>query len=84
MLGMVISCIGLTLDILGALALWKYGLPQILDRKGAQYLTTGIINEADATKAAKYDSYSKIGLAMLVLGFVGQLIGTILSSYHSR
>ncbi|KKS07863.1 hypothetical protein A3K01_03905 [candidate division WWE3 bacterium RIFOXYD1_FULL_43_17] len=69
-----INSVGLILDIIAGLMLWKYGLPENINRKGEQALLLEGIDEAEKRKAKKYDSYSKIAVILLVIGFFLQLI----------
>jgi hypothetical protein len=36
-----INSIGLVCDIIGAVLIWKYGLPDTISRSGASYFRTG-------------------------------------------
>jgi hypothetical protein len=56
-----IASVGLALDILGAVLLWKYGLPEHINRNGHQYWILEQVDEAEAEKAKRYDVYSKAG-----------------------
>jgi hypothetical protein len=73
-----VNSIGLIFDIAGVVLVWKYGLPESISRTGATYL---LLEESDATEIAranKYDKRSRIGLSLLMLGFIGQLISNFL------
>jgi hypothetical protein len=74
----VINSLGLVLDIVGAVLLWKYGLPEALSREGHTYLALEETNEAEKAKAASYDKWSRAGLGLLIAGFVLQLISNFL------
>jgi hypothetical protein len=65
-------------DIVGALLLFKYGLPEPLDRRGHVYLIAEQTDEDEATLAQSYVALSKIGLALLGIGFVLQLASNFL------
>lgn len=70
------SSVGLIADISGALIIFRHGLPS----KHSEGIHLGIdeTSEAEAirlTKNKRIESYSKIGLILLTLGFILQLIG---------
>jgi hypothetical protein len=69
----VVNSVGLVLDIIGAVMLWKYGLPEALNKKGHQYLILEDIDEAEKRTAASYERRSRAALLLLVLGFAFQL-----------
>lgn len=69
-----INSIGLGLDIAGAILLWRYGLPESLSREGHDSIVLEQINETEKAKAESYDRWAKIGLGLLISGFVFQLI----------
>jgi hypothetical protein len=73
-----VNSIGLVLDICGAILLWKYGLPESISREGHQYIVLGQKDEAEAAKAKTYDRWSKLGLSLLILGFVLQLVSNFI------
>lgn len=74
----LINSIGLLIDIGGALLLWKFGLPETLSREGHQYIVSGQTDETEKAKAAGYDRWSRIGLSLIIAGFVFQLISNFL------
>ena len=63
-------------DITAAILIWRFGLPEFIDRSGAQHIITGDTDHEEKAKAETYDRWSKIGLILLVTGFLGQLIST--------
>jgi hypothetical protein len=62
------------LDIIGACLLWRYGLPEDINRKGESALLLESTNDKEIEKARAYDFLSRLALALLVAGFVLQLI----------
>jgi hypothetical protein len=72
-----LSPIGLMLDIVGVVLVWRFGLPQSVYRGGVQHLILEQIDEKEAARAARYDRYSQLGLILLIGGFVLQLIGSL-------
>ena len=65
--------LGLVLDIIGAVLLFKFGLPASIDREGHVLLATGQIDENEIKKGKLYDRWGRIGLALLITGFILQL-----------
>ena len=72
-----ISPFGLILDILGAVLIYKYGLPEEVSRTGSIVRVVEEEDETEIIKAKKYDEYSRIGFWLLILGFIFQLISSI-------
>ena len=71
------TLLGLILDILGALLLWRYGLPPDIRRGGVVHLIAEHTDDAEARKAARFDRLSHVGIALLALGFALQRMGTL-------
>ena len=68
----IVNSVGLVFDIFGALLIWRYGLPELLDASGGDFIVDSP-NEEQAAKYRTYKLWSNIGLASLFLGFVLQL-----------
>jgi hypothetical protein len=71
----VVSSAGLVLDIVGVWFVFKYGLPESIDRSGHIHI---IVEQADQTEIAKgkhYDRMARLGLLLLIVGFLLQLVG---------
>ena len=66
---------GLSLDILGALLIFKFGLPPEVSRSGASALLLEGTDEEEVVKARWYDSTSRVGILLLALGFAFQIGG---------
>ena len=75
--GYLITALGLCCDVVGAVLLFKFGLPEIVRTGGVQLISIETIDKAVLQKERCFDIWGKIGLAMLILGFIGQLIPTI-------
>lgn len=75
MAGQLISSLGLILDIIGALLIWKFGLPPSVSRGGIVTIRRVDTNTQEADKAKLYDKRSHLGVGLLSLGFLLQLIG---------
>ena len=69
----IVNSVGLVLDIVGVVLIWRYGLPEPISREGHNYIILESHDEAEKIKAAKYDRLSKIGLSLVILGFALQL-----------
>ncbi len=75
-----INDIGLLLDIIGAVLLFKFGLPASIDRQGHIHIITEQVDEEEIKKGKLYDIWGKFGLGLLILGFVLQLASNHVSS----
>lgn len=73
-----ITAAGLSMDLAGALLLWKYGLPEKLSRDGAIYLVLEQKDDNEIAKAKRYDRWSTLALVLVSLGFFFQLVATFL------
>lgn len=71
-----ITVFGLVLDIIGVGLLWRFGLPPEVRRGGKIFMEFEQEDEAEAKKARIYDFVSHTAIALIVLGFVLQAIGT--------
>jgi hypothetical protein len=67
--------IGLMLDIVGVLLLWKFGLPESIDRSGAVYLVSEEVDQTEVAKAKLYDRLGRLGIGLIATGFALQLVG---------
>ena len=65
---------GLTLDIIGVLLLWRFGLPEAVSRGGFGYVVLEGEDAAEKAKAAAYDKWAHVGLILIVGGFTLQLL----------
>lgn len=74
-----VNSFGLVLDIVGVVLIWLYGIPEPISRRGAQYLTTGLRDENEKKKAERFHTLSKVGIGLIVVGFVLQLASNFLS-----
>jgi len=75
-----LNSIGLVLDIVGAIILFKYGIPEKIDKDGNVHLLLEDVDEDEIKKAKKYKLYSRIGIMLLIIGFSLQLISNFISS----
>lgn len=74
----LLTAVGLSLDLSGALLLWKYGLPEALSRDGAVSLICEQRDEAEVVKARLYDRWATAALCLISTGFGLQLLATFL------
>jgi len=71
---LLFNIVGLSLNIIGAIFIWKYGLPANINRDGHINLILEGEDETEKNLAKKYDFISRIGMSLLILGFFFQLI----------
>lgn len=69
-----LNSLGLVLDILGVVLLFKFGLPASISRTGTSFLALEGEDKAERAKAQRYDFWARVGLALLIVGFLLQLI----------
>lgn len=76
------SSIGLVIDIIGVWILFKYGLPSNLKEHGGAELRDEPPEEEQVREKAnkKIKLMARLGLSLLILGFLFQLIGTNISN----
>ena len=74
----LLTAMGLSLDLSGALLLWKYGLPEVLSRDGSISLICEQRDEAEVVKARLYDRWATAALCLISTGFGLQLLATFL------
>ena len=74
----IINSAGLILDIIGALLIWRFGLPEKIDRDGDMNIACEQIDKTEKTKAKKHDCLAHIGVILLIVGFVLQLASNLL------
>ena len=71
--------IGLILDIIGAALIFKYGLPEEISRNGNSYRISEQDDSYEKDIAKRYDKLSKLGFRLLIVGFLLQLISSIIN-----
>lgn len=73
-----LSIVGLGLDIIGAVLIWRYGLPVgLLKSDGPLKAIAHPENEEEAKTISRYETCSKMGVGLLIAGFALQLGGTV-------
>lgn len=71
----LVNTVGLILDIVGVILLFRFGLPPDVSRSGGNLLTWGV-DEDEVKKGKRYDKISWTALAVIVLGFALQIVST--------
>ena len=71
-----INTVGLALDIVGVVLLFRFGLPPDVRRGGTVSLILEQTDEDEARKAKRYDKFSYSALVMIVIGFLLQIVAT--------
>tara|TARA_R110000751_G_scaffold104423_10_gene199937 strand:+ start:15648 stop:15869 length:222 start_codon:yes stop_codon:yes gene_type:complete len=73
---MIYSIIGLVFDVIGVILLFMYGVPskEMYD----SFLQDHTLSDE---REKQINFRSKLGLILLILGFLFQILGTILSKY---
>jgi len=69
-----VNSLGLTIDLFGAVVIWKFGLPDKIDLEGKPYLVTEEINKDEEELGLIYKNISAYGINFLILGFFLQLL----------
>lgn len=77
-MSIAINSIGLILDIIGVVILFKYGLPSEVSKDGQVFIAASPHNEEERRKYRKFQLWSKFGLGLLVVGFGLQIISNYL------
>jgi hypothetical protein len=71
---------GLIFDIIGAIVLFKYGLPIETNKYGSIFLIAEESNIDEIKQHKKSESISKIGILLILLGFIFQFLSSIWTS----
>lgn len=71
----LVSSVGLCLDIIGAVLVWRYGLPSEVDPEGRQFIAASDRDPNEVAKARVYRRLQHLGIGSLVVGFTLQLVG---------
>ena len=70
----ILNSVGLVFNIVGTLLVWRYGLPEPVNRDGAINIVAEQTDSSEARKAARYDCKARLGIGLLILGFALQLL----------
>ena len=74
-----VNSVGLFLDMVGAGLIFRFGLPEKIDRHGYIYVIVSEKDEKEKEKAKKYDSWATVGIVCLMIGFFIQIISNCLN-----
>ncbi len=74
---MVFSLIGLGLDLIGVLMLFKYGI--LPEKIWNSILQDNSLSEKDEKR---HKLFSKISILLIIIGFIFQMTGTIITNYN--
>lgn len=69
-----IAFVGLLLNTVGTALVWRFCLPQDVNRKGNDFLILQGKNETEKKKAKRFDCASNFGMGLILLGFILQAI----------
>jgi hypothetical protein len=69
----VLASFGLFLDLLGAVIVFYFGVPEVINRSGGIIVTFGHDKNAE-NRAKKYERISRVGICFLITGFLIQII----------
>lgn len=74
----IVNSLGLFFGVVGALLVWKFGLPASIDRTGAIRIVTGQKDPLEIQRARKYDCRSTVGIWLIIFSFLIQLASNFL------
>jgi hypothetical protein len=77
----ILSSFGLLLDMVGAIMLFKYGLPSEVSKEGNITIVMEQTDEKEIEKWKKYNRYSKFALTFLLTGFLLQFIPSVIQIF---
>ena len=77
----LVNSIGLICDVIGALLIWKYGLPEAISRSGAVHIIAEQSDDDEIAKAKTFDRWARLGIALLIFGFILQLVSNFIPSF---
>ena len=80
MFGNVLSLIGLFIDIVGAVILFKFGLPSEVNKNGGVPYVADEPDPEQVEKLKRYPRFAKFGIVLLIAGFFFQFLGTCISA----
>ena len=70
--------IGLLLDIGGVFIIYKFGLPDNVNREGKSVLIIENVDPEEIKKGKKYDNMAAVGILLLIVGFALQIIHNLI------
>ncbi|MFY0595790.1 MAG: hypothetical protein JXQ85_05120 [Cognatishimia sp.] len=81
-MSVALSTIGLSMDILGFVCLYFFGLPSSAPDQGEGYVEDGSLTEQQNAERAKFEILSFLALVLIVLGFVLQIAANFAGHVH--
>jgi hypothetical protein len=72
-----LTVLGLAFDVVGVVLIYLYGLPPRVNPQGQIFLISEQADPAEVEKARRYHFRAHAGLALILAGFVLQLLGTV-------
>ncbi|EKE02846.1 MAG: hypothetical protein ACD_20C00325G0007 [uncultured bacterium] len=66
------------LGLAGAILVFNYGIPKVIDNQGYEFLQIEQLNKDEELKIKKYKRNGRFGILLIVYSFVFQLVSTIL------
>lgn len=73
----LINSVGLLFDVVGAFLIFRFGVATIIDTGGRDIVVGGQIGNEEAAKIYRHKRLSKIGLGLLLFGFILQFISNV-------
>lgn len=78
MIHTIINCIGLIFGIIGTRLIWKYGLPETIDRRGFVTRITDDVDKSQIELGKLYDARLILGLRLLMWSFALQFASNLI------
>jgi hypothetical protein len=70
-----LNIIGLVLNLVGVIILFRYGMPFHVPTGGAVHLITGQVDAAEKALESGYEIFGYIGMIAIVVGTGMQIVG---------
>jgi hypothetical protein len=71
------NVVGLLLNLLGVLTLFRYGMPYRVASGGETSIITGDINQSEIALDKRYRVFGWVGVVMVICGTAAQIISSI-------
>ena len=72
------NVVGLLLNLLGVLTLFRYGMPYRVESGGVTFIVTGKRNQSEIALDKRYRVFGWIGVAMVICGTAAQITASII------
>jgi len=73
-----LNLLGYILGFLGALIIFRYGIPNMIDTQGHNILAISQENPKEKTKIKRYRAMGRLGLGLVTFSFLLQFAGEII------